>query len=165
MLGLLTCNNHAGGSNLTVMLENVTGKNSWVSENKDQSSEIINEMVEIMAHKVLCSLLSEVNLQRWFTLMANVTRDISNHEQLVLSLRWVSEQYEVLKDQVGLIQLDNTTAVIIYSPIKDCLIWLSIPFKNCREQAYHGTWNFQGYRTSVAKIFNDDYLQQFLCTV
>ena len=34
----------------------------------------------------------------------------------------MSEQYEDFVDQVGLIQLDNTTAVTIYSSLKDYLI-------------------------------------------
>ena len=83
------CNDHAGGSNLSVLLETVLEENKWVSDKKYQSPAIINEMVEIMAYKVLCSLLAEISSRSWFSLLADETRNISNHEQLVLCLRWV----------------------------------------------------------------------------
>ena len=126
--GLSIRNNHSGGSNLTVLLETVLEENSWVSDKKYQSPEIINEMIEIMARKVLRSLLSEISSQSWFSLLADETRDISNREQLVLCVRWVSDHYEIFEDQIGLIQLENTTAETIYSSLKDGLLCLGIPF-------------------------------------
>ena len=83
-------------------------------------------------------------------------RDISNREQLVLCLRWVSDHYEIFKDQIGLIQLDNTTAETIYSSLKDSLLQLGIPFDKCRGQAYDGAQNFQGHINGVSKKFQDD---------
>ena len=74
-------------------------------------------MIEIMAHKVLRSLLSEISCQSWFSLLADETRDISNREQLVLCVRWVSDHYDVFEDQIGLIQLENTIAETIYSSL------------------------------------------------
>ena len=68
----------------------------------------------------------------------------------------MSEQYEVFEDQVGLIQLANTTAITIYSSFKDCLILLGVPFENCRGKAYGDAQHFQEHRTSVAVRFNDD---------
>ena len=58
--GIAICNDHANGSNLSVMLEKVLGESAWVTEGKYQSPEYANEMIEIMAHKVLCSLISDV---------------------------------------------------------------------------------------------------------
>ena len=66
-------NNHAGGSNLSVLLETVLEENKWVSDKKYQSPEIINEMVEIMAHKALRSLLAEISSRLWFSLLADET--------------------------------------------------------------------------------------------
>ena len=96
-------------------------------------------MIEIMAHRVLHSLLSEISSRSWFSLLADKTRDISNREQLVLCMRWVSDHYEVFEDQIGLLQLENTTAETIYSSLKDGLLRLGVPFDKCRGQAYDGT--------------------------
>ncbi len=95
--GVSIRNDHAGGSNIIVLLEHMLDEKLWVKGNKYQSPEIINEIIEIMAHTALHSLLADVNSSPWFSLMADETRDISNREQLVICLRWVSEKYEYLK--------------------------------------------------------------------
>ena len=61
--GIAIRNDHAGGSNLSVMLEKVLGESHWV---KYQSPECINEMIEIMAHKVLRSLLNDIQVVFYF---------------------------------------------------------------------------------------------------
>ena len=44
-----------------------------------------------MLHKVLRSLLSEVTSRKWFSLMTDVTRDVSNRELLV----YVYDQFQI----------------------------------------------------------------------
>ena len=58
--GIAICNDHVGASNLSVMLEKVLDESAWVTEGKYQSPECVNEMIEIMAHKVLRSLINDV---------------------------------------------------------------------------------------------------------
>ena len=84
------------------MLQPVLDEKSFVEAHGHQSPEIVNEMIELMAHKVL----------------TDETRDISNHEQLVVTLRWVSENYDVNEDFLGFRKLDSTTADSIYSSLK-----------------------------------------------
>ena len=131
--GIAICNDHAGGSNLSVMLEEVLGESHWVNEGKYQSPECINEMIEIMAHKVLHSLLNDIQAHKWFSILADETQDLSNHEQMVVYLRWVSDAYEVFEDLVGLIRLDNITSDTIYSVLKDTIVHLGLDFCNCRD--------------------------------
>ena len=113
-------------------------------------------MVQLLAHKVLRSLISDLLSQRWFALLADETRDVSNREQLVVNLRWVSENYDINEDFFGLVKLDDTTANSIYLSLKNFLISLGIPFENCKGQGYDGARNFQGHVTGVAKRFEDD---------
>ena len=153
--GLSIRNDHAGGSNLTIMLQQVLDEVAWVETNEYQSPEIINEMIKLMALKVLRSLVNALLSQRWFSLLADETRDISNREQLVVTLRWVSESYEIYEDFFGLVELDATTAECIYSSLKNCLISLGIPFDHCRGQGYDGARNFQGHVSGVGKRFEN----------
>ncbi len=148
--GISVRNDHSSGSNLTVLLKQVLGECNWVKENKYQSPEVINELINLMANKVLFSLLSDIHKNRWFSILADETRDISNREQLTIPLRTVSESYEIKEDLFGLAQLDETTAEHIHLIIKDCLLRLGIP-ANCRGQAYDGAANFQGCINGVAK--------------
>ena len=107
------------------MLEKVLGKSAWVTEGNYQSPECVNEIIEIMAHNVLCSLISDVQSHKWYSILADKTRDLSNHEQMVIFLRWVSNAYEVFKDLTGLVQLDNITSDTIYSLLKDSGLYFS----------------------------------------
>lgn len=150
--GIAIRNDHAGGSNLSVMLENVLGESAWVTEGKYQSP-CINEMIEIMAHKVLRSLISDVQSHKWYSILVDETQDLSNHEQMVICLRWVSDKYEVFEDLIGLVQLASDA---IYSVLKDSIVCLGLDFGNCRGQGYDRAQNFQGHVKGVAKRFKDE---------
>ena len=71
----------------------VLGESAWVTEGKYQSPEFVNKIIEIMVQKVLRSL-SGTPFQ---------TQDLSNHEQMVICLRWVfnDNQYEVFEDLIA----------------------------------------------------------------
>lgn len=75
---------------------------------------------------------------------------------MVICLRWVSDEYEVFEDLIGLVQLDNITSDTIYSVLKDSIIRLGLDFGNCRGQGYDGAQNFQGHVKGVAKRLKDD---------
>ena len=155
--GLAIRNDHAGGSNLTVMLQMVLDEDQWVQDKRYQSPEIVNELIEIMGHSLLRSILANILSQQWFALLADETRDISNREQLVLCIRWVSESYEIHEDVVGLIQLENTTAETIHKALKSSMISLGFLLENCRGQGYDGASNFQGHISGVCKRLQDEY--------
>ena len=63
-------------------LENWHG---WTTINVSPQ-KLINETIQLMGHKVLCSLIADLLSQTWFSLLADETRDISNHEQIVIIL-------------------------------------------------------------------------------
>ena len=63
--GLAIRNDHAGGPNLVVMLEQVLNERLWVKEGKYQSPEIVNEIIGIMDRKVLRSLISDIQCQKF----------------------------------------------------------------------------------------------------
>ena len=85
-----------------------------MKEGKYQYPKCINEIIEIMGHKVLRSLISEVQSQKWYSILADETRDLSNREQMVICMRWASDEYEVFGDLIGLVQLDNITSDTIF---------------------------------------------------
>ena len=112
------------------MMQHVLNEKLWVSENKYQSSEVINELIEIMGHKLLRSLLCDIKSRQWFAMLADETRDIYNREQLVHCLRYATEKYEIYEDVIGLYQLDNTRASTVHSALKYCFLQLGISFAN-----------------------------------
>ena len=80
----------------------VLGEMAWVEDHKYQSPEIINEMMLLISHKVLCTLIADLLPQSWLSLLAGETRGISNHELVVIILQWVSENMMLMKISLGL---------------------------------------------------------------
>ena len=103
------------------------------------SHDIINEIIEMMAHEVLRSILTEVKDAKWFALIADETRDISGVEQFAVSLRWVDTCYNVYEDIIGMVEVDQTDATLS-STLKD-VIHCGLPLSNCRGQTYDGASN------------------------
>ena len=52
--------------------------------------EIINEVIRIMSNQLLRTLLNEVRGAALFSLIADEATDISNNEQLCVSVRWTA---------------------------------------------------------------------------
>ena len=118
----------------------------WLTDSQYQSSNIISELVKTMGHTVLHEIIGDINKARFFAILADETRDISNAEQLNIVIRWVSEAYEVNEDPIGMVKVPKTTADILYKTILDVLTRCSLPLENCRGQGYDGASNMSGYR-------------------
>ena len=72
-----------------------------------------------------------------------------------MTIRWVTDGYEVHEDPVGLFRIPDTTAETLFTVIKDMLIRCSLPLSLCRGQAYDGASNMQGKRSGVATRFRN----------
>ena len=62
----------------------------WVKEKHYLSSEILNEMLSLMARAVTIKLLENIREASIYSLIADEARDITNKEQLCISIRWVT---------------------------------------------------------------------------
>ena len=91
--------------------------------------------------------------------MADETTDTSNHEQVVICIRWVSKNFEVHEEFMGLynyiyififfvklIKADSLIAVI-----KDVLQRLNLSLAKLRGQCYDGAATMAEYKSGVAQ--------------
>ena len=111
---------------------------SFLRENRYTSHQSVNELIEILGHSLLHSLLKsmkEVNGPAWFSIIADEATDVTNTEQLNVSIRWVSNDYEVREDPIGLCQVPDTKAETLFKVIKDLLIRCNLPLALCRGQS------------------------------
>lgn len=67
-----------------------------------------------------------------------------------MSIRWVSDNYEVHEDPIGLCGVPDNKAETLFKVIQDILIRCNLPLALCRGQAYEGAGNIQGSRSGVA---------------
>lgn len=97
-------------------------KQEWAYHTTYQSPPIINEHIEIITMSVIRSVLKPINTAQYYAILADETCDCSNREQLVICLRWVSENYDVFENPVGLYEPPNTMAATLKSTILDSII-------------------------------------------
>ena len=109
-----------------------------------------NEMLELMAHQVLRRFLDDTHTSPFLAVMVDETRDQSNKEQLTLVLRWVSDDFTVSEEFVGLYYLSVIDAQSIVDAIKDAFLRFQIPFTKLRGQCYDGCSTMAGARAGVA---------------
>ena len=114
------------------------------------SHDIINEVITLMGKELLRDLLVKIREANWYAIIADETRDVSNHEQLSLTIRWVDKSYKIHEDFIGLVHVLRTTADSLTLAIKDVLIRCILPLSNCRGQAYDGASNMMGHLHGVA---------------
>ena len=125
---------------------------TWVQKKTDKytSPDIQNEMLDVMALKVLRTIVSNIQAAPFFSIMVDETTDIANKEQLVVCLRWVDDSFESHEDFIGLHEIESTSAATIVHAIHDTMIRLNLSFTKVRGQCYDGAACMSGHREGVA---------------
>lgn len=137
---------------LLLQSQDCPGMESWLRQREYISPEITNELITMMGQFVLRSLLTNIRMALWFSILADEATDISHHEQMSLSIRWVDENYVIHEDVLGLFQLPDTRAATIFSAIKHILIRCTLPISQCRGQAFDGASNMSGPNNGVQAL-------------
>ena len=89
---------------------------------KYTSHHVHNELLSIMALKILRKIAGQIQESMFFTVMLDETTDCSNKEQVVLVFRWVDENLTAHEDL-----LDGTSLI----PSPQQLWWLSFGTHSC----------------------------------
>ena len=130
--------------------EDIVGLERWLSDRAYQSHDIVNELIQLMAHQLLRHLLREVRQAEWYSVIADETRDASGAEQLGISLRWVDSDYTMYEDLIGLVEVEMTDAATLVEVIKDTLVRMNLHLAQCCGQAYDGASNMTGHLSGVS---------------
>ena len=62
-----------------------------------------------MYMQLLRKLLAEVRAAKWYSIIADETKDLSGAEQFAISLRWVDPGYNIFDDLIGIVDVESTT--------------------------------------------------------
>ena len=89
------------------------------SAQKHIAPESQNEMLELMARGVLRKVLSDIHESPFLAVMVDETTDKSNKEQLTFVIRWVSNEFTVSEEFLGLYSLSAIGAQNIMQAMKD----------------------------------------------
>ena len=124
----------------------------WLDKSacKHTAPENQNEMLELMAHRVLRRLLEDIHSSPFLAVMVDEATDKSNKEQLTLVVRWVSDDFVVSEDFLGLNTLSAIDAQSIVDVMKDAFLRFQIPLAKLRGQCYDGCSTMTGAKAGVA---------------
>lgn len=86
------------------------------SARKHTAPENQNEMLEMMAHRVLRQILEEIHSSPFLAVMVDETTDM---EQLTLVVRWISDDFEVSEEFLGLYSMSAIDVQSIVDVMKD----------------------------------------------
>ena len=112
---------------------------------------IANEMIKLMGNTLLRQILRQINESTlWYAIMADETANITNKEQLSLSIRWFASDYNIHEDFISLVHVSRITVDVITSAIEDILIRCTLPLSQCRGQVYDGASIMMGHLNGVA---------------
>ena len=73
----------------------------WMKEKNYLSSDILNGL---MSNSVLRDILCKIREACKFSLIADEATDVSNTEQLCITIRWVDNEFDIHEDPLELIQ-------------------------------------------------------------
>ena len=85
----------------------------------------MGDLIIITGQSVLKKLLLKVKDglgPAWFSVIAAEATDVASNEQMNVTIRWVSDSYDIQEDPVGLFKLPNMAAETLFTIIKDILI-------------------------------------------
>ena len=113
---------------------------NWIKKKSDKytSPQIQNEIIKLFAFQVLREIATAIHTAPFFTIMVDETTDVSNREQVVICIRWVSKNFDVHEDFIGLYKVDQIDAGTLVYVIKDTLLRLNLSLTRIRGQCYDG---------------------------
>ena len=89
-----------------------------------------NEILQIMALKVLRRIASDLAESGYYCIMADESIDASNIEQLVIGICWVDKEMAVCEEYIGVMPVTQTNGGTIVICIKDVLLHMNLRIQN-----------------------------------
>ena len=90
----------------------------WLRDGYYLFHVVINEQIKLMGDNVLHEILSEIKSCMFYAIQADEATDIACNEQMCVSFRSVSKDYEVFEEPIGLVQMSKTDAATIFAALK-----------------------------------------------
>lgn len=150
--------------NYRELLEYTCKQNSVVAKafkfaplnNQLVSPKIQRDITECFAKVILRSIIEEIG-HDVFSLLVDESRDVSDKEQMATVLRYVDQCGLVKEKFVGVVHVEETTAIYLKSCVDALLAELGLSIKQIRGQGYDGASNMAGeFNGLQAKIMREN---------
>ena len=103
-----------------------------------------------MALQVLREIAFNICQSPFITIMADETTNIANKEQVTIVIHWVTADFVVHEEFIGLYMVDLIDSKTIMATIMDVLTRLNLPISKLCGQCYDGASSMSGIRNGMA---------------
>lgn len=120
------------------------------------SHVISEEVIGIMAEKVMSSITDEVKTAKYFSISVDSTPDISHMDQLTFTIRYVLPTTGPVERFLQFIPMLSHTGRDIATTVLDFLKEKNIPVIDCRGQSYDNASNMSGKYQGTQQIIKNE---------
>lgn len=126
--------------------EDVSELESWLGRKNEKwvHHTIQNEILEIMANKILTDNIEEIRKAEFYSILLDETADVSRMEQISIYFRVASADLLSTEYFMGFYSTTSTTAETLFNIVKDVLVRFRLPLEKLRGQCYDGAANVSG---------------------
>ncbi|KYM96912.1 Zinc finger MYM-type protein 1 [Cyphomyrmex costatus] len=144
---------------LMMRTEDVPELKKWLDKSRSGYTwthhDIINEMLQIMAHEIIRKYLLEIKTAKQYALICDETSDISRQEQISISVRIVPDNLSVKEIFLGFYATTDTKSDTFFTIIQDFLLRFNLNMFDMRGQCYDGASNVSGRLTGLQARIRD----------
>ncbi|XP_022160852.1 zinc finger MYM-type protein 1-like [Myzus persicae] len=119
------------------------------------SKDIQNELINLMASKVLETIQQKVQDAKYFSVILDCTPDVSHSEKMSFTIRFVDENngnLQVAEHFIGFREVSESTGESLTELLLKTLRENKLDIMNCRGQGYDNGANMKGHKKGVQAI-------------
>ena len=120
--------------------------------NRRMTPQAQKEILKLLSLKLLREIAADICSSGCYSILADEATDVSNIQQLVICIRWVTKDLVVEEDFIGLMPLDKANATNIAAAIKDVILRMGLSMEDAKAQCYDGCSTMTGVRNGAATI-------------
>lgn len=143
---------------LRARAEDVSELESWLkrTNNKWLHHTIQNEILELMANKIITENLEDIRKAEFYSILLDETADVSRMEQISIYLRIASPDLTSSEYFMGFYSTTSTTGKTLFDIVKDVLVRFQLPLEKLRGQCYDGAANVSGKISGLQKRIQEE---------
>ena len=125
---------------------------------------IQNELISVLAEKVLCDIKSKLQSAPFFAIILDIIHDVSKKDHLNEIFRFVKIDYhhdgkpselKVVEVFTSFIEVEDSSAIELHKLITNSIQQKGLDIKNCRGQGYDGAAVMSGKYSGLHKKIQD----------
>ncbi|KAG6937963.1 zinc finger MYM-type containing 1 [Chelydra serpentina] len=117
--------------------------------------QTIDEFISIMAEWLRNQFNDEVKDAKYYSIIVDLTPDVSYVDQLTLILRYVTGNGEVVEQFLGFVLLKSHTSECLETTVLEIIANLCLDIKNCRGQSFDNAANMAGKYSGLQARLNN----------